>query len=121
MYNRRVFVSSDPTMYLSHRPADISNQRYQLQLARNGSNANPSLPLLITEWSSSPSSRAPYHDSWEKAAFVIAAVVDAIDAPGLNLSAYSFWAFTDIFTEQGFPSHAIPFHGGFGLMNVSGW
>jgi hypothetical protein len=110
---------ADPTMYLSHRPADIGNQRYQLQLARNGSNADPSLPLLITEWSSSPSSRAPYHDSWEKAAFVIAAVVDATDAPGLNLSAYSFWAFTDIFTEQGFPSHSIPYHGGFGLLNVS--
>lgn len=106
-------------MYLSHRPADIGNQRYQLQLARNGSTADPSLPLLITEWSSSPSSRAPYHDSWEKAAFVIAAVVDATDAPGLNLSAYSFWAFTDIFTEQGFPSHSIPYHGGFGLLNVS--
>ena len=50
--------------------------------------------------------------SWVfQAAFVIAAIVDATDAPGLNLSAYSFWAFTDIFTEQGFPSHAIPYHG----------
>jgi hypothetical protein len=51
---------------------------------------------------------------------VIAAVRDAIDTPGLNLTAYSFWAFTDIFTEGGFPSHGLPFHGGFGLMNVYG-
>lgn len=59
---------------------------------------------------------APYHDQWQKAAFVIAAVVDAIDAPGLNLTAYSFWAFTDIFTEQGLPAHSIAYHGGFGLL-----
>ena len=45
-------------MYLSHRPAGIGNQRYQLQQACNGSNADPSLriPLLITEWSSSAGS-----------------------------------------------------------------
>ena len=42
-------------MYLSHHPASISNQRHQLELARNSSNADASLPLLITEWSSSPS------------------------------------------------------------------
>ena len=112
--------AADPTMYLSHRAADIANQRYQLQLARNLSNTNPDIPLLITEWSSSPSSRAPYHDTWQKAAFVVAAVLDAIDTPGLNLTAYSFWALSDIFTEGGFPSHGIPFHGGFGLLNVFG-
>jgi hypothetical protein len=46
-------------MYLSHHPASISNQRYQLELARNSSNADASLPLLITEWSSSPSVHLP--------------------------------------------------------------
>jgi xylan 1,4-beta-xylosidase len=31
---------------------------------------------------------------------------------------YSFWTFTDIFEENYFPS--IPFHGGFGLLNLYG-
>ncbi len=31
---------------------------------------------------------------------------------------YSFWTFTDIFEENYFPS--VPFHGGFGLLNVHG-
>ena len=35
------------------RDADITNQRYQLQLARNGSNADPTLPLVGEHLSSS--------------------------------------------------------------------
>ncbi|HXG69105.1 MAG TPA: hypothetical protein VNJ04_00655 [Gemmatimonadaceae bacterium] len=31
---------------------------------------------------------------------------------------YSFWTFTDIFEENYFPS--VPFHGGFGLLNLYG-
>jgi xylan 1,4-beta-xylosidase len=31
---------------------------------------------------------------------------------------YSYWTFSDIFEENYFPS--IPFHGGFGLMNIHG-
>src|SRR5437764_5023008 len=31
---------------------------------------------------------------------------------------YSFWTFSDIFEENDFPS--VPFHGGFGLLNLHG-
>jgi xylan 1,4-beta-xylosidase len=31
---------------------------------------------------------------------------------------YSFWTFSDIFEENYFPS--VPFHGGFGLLNLQG-
>src|SRR5437764_6362641 len=31
---------------------------------------------------------------------------------------YSFWTFSDIFEENYFPS--VPFHGGFGLLNLHG-
>jgi xylan 1,4-beta-xylosidase len=31
---------------------------------------------------------------------------------------YSFWTFSDIFSENYFPS--VPFHGGFGLLNLHG-
>jgi len=34
------------------------------------------------------------------------------------VDSYSFWTFTDIFEENYFPS--IPFHGGFGLLNLYG-
>ena len=48
------------------------------------------------------------------AAFIIRTVL------GMNglVDAYSFWTFSDLFEEQGFPSHA--FHGGFGLMTLDG-
>jgi len=34
------------------------------------------------------------------------------------VDAYSFWTFTDLFEENYFPS--VPFHGGFGLLNLHG-
>lgn len=34
------------------------------------------------------------------------------------VEAYSFWTFSDIFEENYFPS--VPFHGGFGLLNLHG-
>ena len=40
-----------------------------------------------------------------------------LEASGL-VEAYSFWTFTDIFEENYFPS--VPFHGGFGLLNLHG-
>lgn len=32
----------------------------------------------------------------------------------------SYWTFSDIFEEAGWPTTNIPFHNGFGLMNVFG-
>jgi xylan 1,4-beta-xylosidase len=71
-------------------------------------------PLWYTEWNNSPSSRDDYHDRPYAAAFVVKSV---IDVAGL-VDAYSYWTFSDIFEEEGFPS--APFHGGFGLLSLHG-
>jgi len=72
------------------------------------------LPLYYTEWNNSPSPRDPYHDTSYNAAFIIKTITENSD----TLNSYSFWTFTDIFEECGFSS--IPFHGGFGLLNIHG-
>jgi xylan 1,4-beta-xylosidase len=71
-------------------------------------------PLLYTEWNASSNPRYPRQDEPYAAAF---AAKTALDVSGL-VEAYSFWTFTDIFEENYFPS--IPFHGGFGLLNLHG-
>ena len=72
------------------------------------------IPLYYTEWNCSPSPRDPYHDTSYNAAFIVKTIADNL---GL-LDCYSFWTFSDIFEEGGLSS--IPFHGGFGLLNIHG-
>jgi xylan 1,4-beta-xylosidase len=72
------------------------------------------IPVYYTEWNSSSNPRDPLHDEPYAAAFAVSAI---IEAKGL-VEGYSFWTFTDIFEENYFPS--IPFHGGFGLLNLHG-
>jgi len=48
------------------------------------------------------------------AAFVAKTALEASDL----VQGYSFWTFSDIFEENYFPS--VPFHGGFGLLNLHG-
>ncbi len=81
------------------------------QLARS---SRPSLPLLYTEWSTSPSSRDLVHDSYFSAAFI----VNALKRSSGLAQAMSYWTFTDVFDEGG-PA-PTPFHGGFGLVNLQG-
>lgn len=71
-------------------------------------------PLLYTEWNCSSNPRYPPQDEPYAAAFVVKTVMEAV---GL-VECYSFWTFTDIFEENYFPS--VPFHGGFGLLNLHG-
>ncbi|HMF58698.1 MAG TPA: glycosyl hydrolase [Pyrinomonadaceae bacterium] len=71
-------------------------------------------PLYYTEWNTSSNPRDPLHDDPYAAAFITKTVMEA---SGL-VEGYSFWTFTDIFEENYFPS--VPFHGGFGLMNLHG-
>jgi len=71
-------------------------------------------PVYYTEWSSSSNPRDPMHDQPYAAAF---AVKTLMEVSGL-VEAYSYWTFSDIFEENYFPS--MPFHGGFGLMNIHG-
>jgi xylan 1,4-beta-xylosidase len=72
------------------------------------------LPLYYTEWNCSPSPRDPYHDAPYNAAFIVKTIADSV---GL-LDCYSYWTFSDLFEESGFSS--IPYHGGFGLLNIHG-
>lgn len=71
-------------------------------------------PLFYTEWNTSSNPRDPRHDEPYAAAFVVKTVMEA---SGL-VEGYSFWTFSDIFAENYFPS--VPFHGGFGLLNLQG-
>ena len=72
------------------------------------------MPLLYTEWNVSSNPRYPRQDEPYAAAFAVKSV---LDVSGL-VEAYAFWTFSDIFSENYFPS--VPFHGGFGLMNLHG-
>ena len=71
-------------------------------------------PVYYTEWNSSSNPRDPLHDEPYAAAFAVSTI---IESRGL-VEGYSFWTFSDIFEENYFPS--IPFHGGFGLLNIHG-
>jgi len=71
-------------------------------------------PVHYTEWNTSSNPRDPLHDEPYAAAFVTKTVMEA---NGL-VEGYSFWTFSDIFEENYFPS--MPFHGGFGLLNLHG-
>ena len=72
------------------------------------------LPVYYTEWCTSSNPRDSLHDDPFAAAFIVKTV---LEANGL-VQAYSYWTFSDIFEENYFPS--VPFHGGFGLMNIHG-
>jgi xylan 1,4-beta-xylosidase len=54
------------------------------------------------------------HDDSYAAAF---AVKTSLEIAG-RVRAHSYWTFSDIFEEDYFPS--VPFHGGFGLLNLQG-
>jgi xylan 1,4-beta-xylosidase len=71
-------------------------------------------PIYYTEWCTSSNPRDPMHDEPYAAAFVTKTIMEA---NGL-VQGYSYWTFSDIFEENYFPS--VPFHGGFGLLNIHG-
>jgi xylan 1,4-beta-xylosidase len=72
------------------------------------------MPVYYTEWCTSSNPRNPLHDEPYAAAFVVKTIMEA---NGL-VQGYSYWTFSDIFEENYFPS--VPFHGGFGLLNIHG-
>ncbi|WP_407067662.1 GH39 family glycosyl hydrolase [Marilutibacter alkalisoli] len=74
----------------------------------------PSLPLYITEWSTSYTPRDAVHDSYVSAPYIL----DKIKAAQGLAQGMSYWAYTDLFEEPGPPP--TPFHGGFGLINREG-
>ena len=71
-------------------------------------------PAYYTEWCTSSNPFDELHDMPYAACFIIKTV---IEANGI-VEGYSYWTFSDIFEENYFSS--VPFHGGFGLMNIYG-
>jgi xylan 1,4-beta-xylosidase len=100
---------ADTMTQLEHAPRGVMKD--QASKARGEAGG---LPLYYTEWNISSNPRDPLHDEPFAAAFVIRIVMEA---RGL-VQGYSYWTFTDIFAENYFPS--VPFHGGFGLLNLYG-
>jgi xylan 1,4-beta-xylosidase len=100
---------ADTITQLEHAPRDVMKD--QASKARDEASG---FPLYYTEWNISSNPRDPMHDEPFAAAFVTRIIMEA---HGL-VEGYSFWTFTDIFAENYFPS--VPFHGGFGLLNLHG-
>jgi xylan 1,4-beta-xylosidase len=84
---------------------DVKNVRAQIDAS-----VRPKLPLHITEWSASYSSRDPVHDSYTSAAFILQKLKQVEG----HADSMSYWTYTDLFEENGPPPAA--FHGGFGLL-----
>ena len=72
------------------------------------------LPLIMGEWNSSAGPMALNHDEKNNAAFIVKIFDELRDVIDGSL----YWNMSDIYEEQGF--HYIPFHGGYGLINVNG-
>jgi xylan 1,4-beta-xylosidase len=103
------YMNDDTETQLAHSRRSI--MREWAQDARRHSRGRP---LYYTEWNTSSNPRDPRHDEPYAAAFLIKT---ALEASGVA-DGYSFWTFSDIFEENYFPS--VPFHGGFGLLNLHG-
>lgn len=102
-------IGADTLTQLQHASRDVMKKRAKTAYAQARG-----LPLYYTEWNVSSNPRDPLHDQSFSAAFA-ANIVLSVDA---FVEGYSFWTFTDIFEENFFSS--IPFHGGFGLLNIHG-
>lgn len=70
--------------------------------------------LHLTEWNSSPSPRDLVHDMPFEAPFILYNITQNFGVT----DSLAYWAFTDIFEENG-PGET-PFHGGFGLVTADG-
>jgi xylan 1,4-beta-xylosidase len=71
-------------------------------------------PLYYTEWNITSNGRDPLHDGPFCAALAVRLALSVDEL----VDAFSWWTFSDLFEENYFPS--VPFHGGFGLLNLHG-
>lgn len=94
---------------LSLAPRDVLLDR-----TRRTSEAARGKPVYYTEWSSSSNPFFHRHDEPYAAAFIMKNFLDVADL----VKGYSYWTFSDIFSENYFSS--VPFHGGFGLLTIHG-
>ena len=102
-------IGADTITQLEHSPKDI--MRTCALQAKEQAGARP---LYYTEWNITSNPRDPLHDQAFAAALAVRIAMSVDDV----VDAYSYWTFSDIFEENYFPS--IPFHGGFGLINLHG-
>lgn len=102
-------IDSDTVTQLEHAPRDIMRTKALEARASAGRR-----PLHYTEWSISSNPRDPQHDTCFAAALAVRIAMSVDDV----VDGYSWWTFNDIFEENYFPS--VPFHGGFGMMNLYG-
>ncbi len=103
------FEGADSAEQLANSPRHLL--RDQAEKVRKQSDKRP---VYFTEWNISSNPRDQYHDGPFAAAYAANIVLET-DA---FVDGYSFWTFSDIFEENYFPS--VPFHGGFGLLNLHG-
>jgi len=90
----------------------LSRRSVLREQARDVRRCARGLPIYYTEWAASSNPRDHLHDEPYAAPFVIKT---NLEMNGL-IDGYSIWTFSDIFEETYFPS--VPFHGGFGLLNI---
>ncbi|MEP6502165.1 MAG: glycosyl hydrolase [Betaproteobacteria bacterium] len=102
-------VHTDTVAQLADAPMSVMRDRALEARAVAGAR-----PLYYTEWNITSNPRDPMHDGPFCAALATRFMLDVDDV----VDAFSWWAFTDVFEENYFPS--VPFHGGFGLMNLYG-
>jgi len=100
---------ADTVTQLEHAPRHGMSDQVAKARAEAGD-----VPLYYTEWNISSNPRDELHDEPFAAAFITRIVMEARRL----VQGYSFWTFSDIFAENYFPS--VPFHGGFGLLNLHG-
>jgi xylan 1,4-beta-xylosidase len=102
-------IHTDTVSQLADAPPSVMRDR-----ARDARAVAAARPLYYTEWNITSNPRDAMHDGpfcAALAAHFMLSVDDVVDG-------FSWWAFTDIFEENYFPS--IPYHGGFGLLNLYG-
>lgn len=103
------------------KPGDDTEKQLSLatrgilrERARHTVEAARGKPVYYTEWSSSSNPFFHRHDEPYAAAFIMKNFLDVADL----VKGYSYWTFSDIFSENYFSS--VPFHGGFGLLTING-
>ena len=102
-------IDTDTVSQLADAPMGVMRDRALEARAAAGTR-----PLYYTEWNITSNPRDPMHDGPFCAALATRFMLDVDDL----VDAFSWWAFTDVFEENYFPS--VPFHGGFGLLNLYG-
>jgi xylan 1,4-beta-xylosidase len=102
-------IGADTETQLANAPRDVMRDRAEEARRQAGSR-----PLYYTEWNVSSNPRDTLHDRPFAAAYATRIIMNVASV----VQGYSFWTFSDLFAENYYPS--VPFHGGFGLLNLYG-